>query len=552
MKKWVANNNLNMISRPLFFTLSIFLMSFALVGSCSKDSGTNNSGSDNSIVFSFTDVTAQAGFNYTHSFMSGGPESEPQRISGGVAAGDYDNDGWVDLYAVAGDGGANLLFRNLSNGTFQEVAKSAGVDVSGVIGAGPTFADYDGDGYLDLFIGGVSPPGKVLLFNNNGDGTFSDVTSDSMLGTVSKNTTFSSAFGDYDMDGDQDLFMTHWGSGVALFDRSSEHLWRNNGDGTFTDVSIESGISQSYWGKFHFAFTPNWSDINNDGYLDMLVTGDFGTSQIFINQQDGTFLNTTTDAIDDENGMGGAVGDYDNDLDFDWFVSSIYDPNGMAEANWGVSGNRLYRNNGNGVFKNVTEPAGVEHGFWGWGSCFADLDNDTNPDLVHVNGFSTNSAVEYFNDPTRVFISNGNGTFTERAQELGLNDNGQGRGIVCFDYDMDGDIDIFIANNDQPPKLYRNDGGNQNNFLSIKLNGLPPNTQGVGAKIIITASGGKSQIREIRAGSNFVSQNPAYAHFGLGGAEVVEDIDIEWLDGSTSNLQDVAANQFLTVEHPLN
>jgi enediyne biosynthesis protein E4 len=550
MIKWVANKNLKLLSRPLIFTLSIFLMSFALVGSCSKDSGNNNTG-NNTIEFGFTDVTSQAGFNYSHGFMSGGPGNEPQRISGGVAAGDYDKDGWVDLYAVAGDGGSNLLFRNLANGTFQEVANSAGVDVQGVIGAGPTFADYDGDGYLDLFIGGVFPLEEVLLFQNNGDGTFSDATSASMLDAVTKRFTFSAAFGDYDMDGDLDLFMTHWASGSTSPEESSEHLWANNGDGTFTDVSVESGITQTYVGKVDFSFTPNWSDINNDGYLDMLIAGDFGTSQVFINQTDGTFLNTTSDVIDDENGMGATIGDYDNDLDLDWFVSSIYDPNGVAEANWGVSGNRLYRNNGSGVFENVTVPAGVEHGFWGWGSCFADLDNDTYLDLVHVNGFSTGSAVEYFEDPTRVFMSNGNGTFTERAQQLGLDDTGQGRGIVCFDYDKDGDIDIFIANNDQPPRLFRNDGGNTNNFINIKLNGLPPNTEGVGAKIIITASG-KSQIRELRAGSNFVSQNPVYAHFGLGSSEVVEDIDIEWLDGSSTNLQDVAANQHLTVEHPLN
>ena len=531
----------------IFFAISIVLVSFVLIGGC----GNNGSGSDNSIEFNFTDVTAQAGLNFKYGFMSGGPESESQRISGGVAAGDYDNDGWVDLYAVSGDSGSNLLFRNLSNGTFQDVAAFAGVDVTERIGAGPTFADYDGDGHLDLIVGGVSPDEEVILFNNNGDGTFSDVTSDSMLDTVSKENTFSSAFGDYDMDGDLDLFMTHWNSGLALLDISTEHLWRNNGDGTFTDVSIGSGISPAYWSEVHFGFTPNWTDINNDGYPDMLVAGDFGTSKIFVNQKDGTFSETTTNVIDDENGMGAAVGDYDNDLDFDWFVSSIYDPNGVAEANWGISGNRLYRNDGNGLFQNVTEPAGVEHGFWGWGSCFADLDNDGYLDLVHVNGFSAQIAGEYFNDPTRVFMSNGNGTFTERAQELGLNDTGQGRGIVCFDYDKDGDIDVFITNNDQQPKMFRNDGGNQNNFINISLNGLPPNTQGVGAKIIITASG-KSQIREIRAGSNFVSQNPAYAHFGLSDAEIVEAIEIEWLDGSTSNLQNVAANQFLVVDHPLN
>ena len=166
---------------PFLLAFTMFAMSFVLVGSCNTGSGSNNSTNN---TFSFTDVTNQSGLSYTHSFQSGGPANEPQRISGGVAAGDYDNDGWVDLYAIAGDGGTNLLFRNLGNGTFQNVANSAGVAVSGVIGAGPTFADYDGDGHLDLFIGGVLPLEQVQLFKNNGDGTFSDSTAESMLDTV--------------------------------------------------------------------------------------------------------------------------------------------------------------------------------------------------------------------------------------------------------------------------------------------------------------------------------------------------------------------------------
>ena len=226
---------------------------------------------------------------------------------------------------------------------------------------------------LDLFIGAVAPagdltPAEVFIFKNNGNGTFTDSTEDSLLNTISKRHTFSAAFGDYDKDGDLDLFLTHWGSGLILAEQSTEHLWRNNGDGTFTDVSTPAGITQVFFEKQDFTFTPNWSDINNDGFLDMLIAADFGTSRVFINQTDGTFLNTTTEVISDENGMGAAVGDYDNDLDLDWFVSSIYDPNGVAEANWGVSGNRLYNNNGSGVFEDVTVDAGVEHGFGAGGA----------------------------------------------------------------------------------------------------------------------------------------------------------------------------------------
>jgi len=533
-------------SNIVLSTFLVILLSFGLIGGCSKSGG--NSGQSGTNI-RFTNVTIQAGLDYVHGFLFGGPASDPQLISGGVAAGDYDNDGWVDLYVVRGTIGPNLLFRNLGNGSFQEVGQSAGLALSGTIGSGPTFADFSGDGFLDLFIGGVFPT-EVSFFLNNGDGTFSNITG-AVLGTAVTGNTFSAAFGDYDMDGDLDLFMTHWGSGTV--NGTSQHLWRNNGDTTFTDVSIASGIASTYQGEPDFTFSPNFADINNDGYPDILLAGDFVTSQVFINQKNGTFVNTTdSNVITDENGMGAGVGDYDNDGDLDWFVSSIYDPNMVAEANWGISGNRLYRNNGDGTFDDVTVAAGLEHGFWGWGSCFSDFNNDGNLDLLHVNGFGfveDGLAAEFFADPTRLFISNGNGTFTERALELGLDDTGQGWGIVCFDYDKDGDIDIFIANNNQSPKLFRNDVGNTNNFLSIKLNGLSPNREGVGSRGTITVNN-QNQIRELRVGSNFVSQNPVRAHFGLGNAELVNQVQVDWADGETTVLQNVSSNQFLEIDHP--
>ncbi len=538
--------------------LLIIVMSIGLIGGCGGSGGNsgNNSGENNSTII-FTDVTSVAGFNYSHGYINA-IESEPQLISGGVAAGDYDNDGWVDLYIVRGSIGPNLLFKNTGNGSFQEVGQFAGVDISGAIGSGPTFADFSGDGFLDLFIGGISFVNKPSLFLNNGNGTFSNISSGQALAELASSSTYSAAFGDYDLDGDLDLYITHWNS--TILNGSSEHLWRNNGDNTFTDVSIASGITDAYnqikEPDFlpNFGFAPNFADINNDGYPDILIAGDFGTSQIFINQKNGTFLNTTDpDVVTDENGMGAAVGDYDNDGDLDWFVSSIYDPNMMADGNWGISGNRLYRNKGDGTFENVTLEAGVEHGFWGWGSCMYDFNNDGNLDIAHVNGFGFAPGIpmtaEFFQDPTRVFISNGNGTFTEKALELGLDDTGQGRGIVCFDYDRDGDIDLFIANNSQSPKLFRNDGGNNNNFLSVNLNSPSPNTEGVGARVTVT-TGNKVQMRELRAGSNFVSQNPVLAHFGLGGSKLIDEVQVRWLDGQITVLQNVAPNQFLTIDHP--
>lgn len=525
----------------------ILVLSFGLIGGCGS-TGSNSSQTNTDIQF--TNVTSDAGFNYSHGFVLGAPRGEPQIISGGVASGDYDNDGWVDLYVARGDIGPNLLFKNNGDGTFTEVGQASGIGLSGIISAGPTFADISGDGFLDLFIGGVSPT-NISLFLNNGNGTFSDITSESFVTTVFSPNTFSTAFGDYDLDNDLDLLITHWFSGIV--DGTSEHLWRNNGDNTFTDVSVISGIAATYQDKLDFTFTPNFADINNDRYPDILMASDFGTSQVFVNQKDGTFVNTTdTNLITDENGMGAAVADYDNDGDLDWFVSSIYDPNMTAEGNWGISGNRLYRNEGDGTFEDVTVQAGVEHGFWGWGSCFSDFDNDGHLDIFHVNGFGTvpgGNSFEYFEDPSRLFMSNGNGTFTEKASKLGLKDVGLGRGIVCFDYDRDGDVDLFVANNNQPPKLFRNDGGNTNNFLNVKLNGLPPNTQGVGARVTITVDN-QVQMRELHVGSNFVSQNPVLAHFGLGEAELVNEVKIDWADGENTVLQNISPNQFLVVDHP--
>ena len=201
----------------------------------------------------------------------------------------------------------------------------------------------------------------------------------------------------------------------------------------------------------------------------------------------------------------------------------------------------------------MTLEAGVEHGYWGWGSCFADFNNDGNLDIFHVNGFGFppdgGLAREFFEDPSRLFLSNGDGTFSEMGAELGIADTGQGRGVVCFDFDRDGDIDIFIANNDQEAKLYRNDGGNNGNFLNVKLNGLPPNTQGIGSRVIVKTND-TVQIRELRAGSNFVSQDPAEAHFGIGDATIINELEVQWLGGKNTLLKNVGINQFLTISHP--
>src|SRR5581483_11734839 len=282
------------------------------------------------------------------------------------------------------------------------------------------------------------------------------------------------------------------------------------------------------------------------------VAADFGASRVLHNRGDGTFDDATDPAVvTDENGMGAAIGDVDEDGDLDWFVSSIWDPSGTAEGNWGVTGNRLYRNAGDGTFADATDAAGVRIGYWGWGSTFADLDDDGHLDLVHVNGWGPRDipdSSEFHADPARVFVSNGDGTFAETAGALGAADTGLGRGVVALDYDRDGDLDLFYSNNSGLPKLLRNDGAG-NGSLAVKLLARGGNREAIGARVFASA-GGVAQMRELRAGSNFESQDPAEAHFGLGPAADVDELRVAWPGGTETVLGDVAVGRTVVLNEP--
>ncbi len=487
----------------------------------------------------FADVTIDAGLAYEHGFTT--PRVSVRRmLLAGVATGDYDNDGWVDLYAIRGDIGPNLLFRNTHDGRFEEVGAAAGVAVDGAIESGALFADFDGDGWLDLFVGGMEDTPN-LLFRNAGDGTFVDATAAS--GLVMNLDTFSATAGDYDRDGDLDLFLAHWDVPMQ-----NSHLWMNDGAGSFVCVDAAAGLHNLGNGTRDFTFTGNFADIDADGWPDLLVAGDFGTSRVFMNSRDGTFRDATTSVISDENGMGAAIGDYDNDGDFDWFVSSIWEDSLRSGDAWGITGNRMYRNRGDGSFEDVTDETGVRRGFWGWGSVFADFNNDGHLDLYHVNGYPFEDDF-FLNDPARLFVSDGDGRFDERSAELGADLTGQGRGVVCFDFDRDGDLDIFVANHFQAPVLLRNDGGNAQSYLSLLLRGTQPNTQAIGARVRVEA-GGSAQLREVGAGSNYLSQNPADIHVGLGVASRADRVTIAWPDGTVTVLENIAVNQRLVVDQP--
>ncbi len=496
----------------------------------------------------FVEVTLAAGLSYEHGYIEElvvDHDLTGEWIAGGVAAGDYDRDGWVDLYAVRGDIGPNLLFHNRGDGSFEEVGASVGLAIAGAKGSGPTFGDWDGDGWLDLFIGGVKTT-SPRLFHNSGGEAFVEVTATTGVG--GDRDTYSCSMGDYDRDGDLDLLLTHWGwPGQECTDPCESHLWRNNGDGTFTDVDSETGLTG--YDDFDYSFTGNFADLNGDSWPDVLVASDFGflskapRSRVYLNQGDGTFEDVTDpDVITDENGMGAAVGDYDNDGDLDWFVTSIFDAPPVDTDTGYRTGNRLYRNTGDGTFEEVSEAAGVQLGYWGWGACFSDFDNDGFLDIFHVNGFWNNFWVE---DPSRLFMSNQDGTFSERSAEAGILDTAQGRGVVCFDYDRDGDVDIFVANNSGPPALYRNDTDNGRHFLSVRLSGGEgKNFYAVGAHVTVTA-GGVTQLREVRTGSNFESQQPLAVHFGLAAAETVERLTIRWPDGLEELHRNLEADRFL-------
>ncbi len=493
----------------------------------------------NAATAMFTDVTAAAGVEYEHGY-TGGIDGPKKRIGAGVAAGDFNNDGLPDLYVELGDINANVLLRNDGDGTFSEVTPTGGIDLGTHKGSGPTFGDIDGDGLLDLFVGGIDGD-DPKFFKNLGGETFEEIPAGA--GITSDRNTYSAAFADYNEDGLLDLALAHWDTGDNPCDvPCTGHLWANNGNLTFSDDDVAAGITG--YETTDRSFSPNFTDWTGDGKLDLLMVGDFGTSQVFANDGDGTFTNVT-DAIviTDQNGMGTAVGDYDNDLDMDWFVSSIYDPNDVIAK----SGNRMYRNLGSGSFglfdfEDATDEAGVRDGSWGWGGCFADFNNDRSLDLFHTNGF----ADPWDTDASRLFLNDGLGSFSEMAGPSLLNDTGEGRGIVCFDYDRDGDIDIFVSQNSDFTKLYRNDGAN-GNFLNISLRSRTRNVYGIGAKIYVTAAG-ETQLREMRAGSNFASQNPAEEHFGLGSAATASDIQVHWADGIVNHYSSANANQYLELK----
>ncbi len=512
---------------------------------------------DSQGAWSFRDITASTGLSHQWGIVGASesnPESEPELFSGGIAVGDYDNDGLIDIFIDSGNREPSKLFRNLGGNRFEEVAAAAGVKLENHRGSGPTFADVNGDGWLDLFVGGIAGDGN-RLFINNGDGTFLDATNSSGL-TMAAPNTVSAAFGDLNGDGFLDLAVAHWGNEVKP---ETETIWLGNGSGYFSDASESTGIAAQLHttdatgvaGVKDYSFTPTFADFNNDGWPDLAMVGDFATSKYFINDGTGRLMDATAGQLSDEFGMGSAVADYDNDGDLDWFVTSIFETSDFGIAK---IGNRLYQNGG-GYFDDVTFAARVEDGGWGWAACFADFNNDGALDIFHTNGWYEAAQYDpenqdYHVDPSKLYINDGSGVFAEEAELRGITDTGQGRAVTCFDADNDGDIDLLVVNNDSQGNsfiLYENVGGNEvGNHLSVSLRTAVNNTEAVGARVYVTA-GGMTQMREVHIGSNFTSQNPQTLYFGLGDADSVDVLRVRWPDGSEEQIGNFPANQCLRI-----
>lgn len=524
----------------------------------------------------FVDVTDAAGIDYVQFRRSAATPSAMQSYTtGGVAAGDYDGDGLVDLYVTRLDD-TDILYRNRGDGAFADVTDAAfgPAHLADVQSNGAAWGDIDNDGDLDLYVTSLFSH-RFHLFVNDGAGSFSEEAAPrgAAIEGPDLHFGFSAAFGDYDLDGFLDLHTTEWRFLRQMTDgaQSNARLLRNRGaeaPGRFEDVTRRAGVSQHRIISVNplaegQTLTSRFVLLDDDLYPELVIAGDHATSQLYWNRGDGRFVNGTRRARvgTDEYGMGSAVGDYDGDGDLDWFVSAIYEE-GVPYRD----GNRLYRNQGDGIFEDVTDAAGVRDGSWGWGTTFLDYDNDGDLDLVLATGVDYAGDVPYTantggfaDDPMRLWRNDGDGRFSEVAQQEGLAATGVGTGLSVFDLEPDGDLDLFVVHNSGRPVLYRNrtnrpGAAGPNRWLQLRLEGAAANRQGIGARITVTPRAAEPERRLVRVlsgGSNYLGQNEAIVHLGLGpDLAQVAAVEIEWPGGARQTLTDVATNRRVTVAEP--
>lgn len=493
----------------------------------------------------FSDQTDAAGLAALHTCA--GPMQPMCEMMGGGAVGDFDRDGWPDLFVLGGGRAPDRLFHNLGDGTFVEVGEACGVARTHM-GSGVSVADVDGDGWLDVFVtsfgdAGSPSPGQHLLYSNDGDGTFTEMALAAGVSTASEIYVdgFGAAFGDVDLDGDVDLFVTGWRT--HPYPSRGNRLFRNEGDGTFTDVTGRDVIVLA---KTH-GFSPTFCDMDGDRYPELLLAADFGTSRYYVNDGTGSFVEATQQAGVglDANGMGSVVADLDNDGRLDWYVTSVHDPLGVTPLVG--DGNKLYWNEGGHRFAEGAERAGVHAGAWGWGTLAFDADHDGWIDLLETNGFPFPG---FLGQPARVWLNDGDRTFTEVARAVGLVHFDDGRGMIDLDYDRDGDRDVVILSHGGRLRLYRNDlAGPDAHWLVVQLDtsarpDLAPD--GLGARVEVRI-GDRTFMRVLDGGCRYLTNSESTAHFGLGAATVVDELVVTWNDGSTTARGGVLADRYVTV-----
>jgi hypothetical protein len=523
----------------------------------------------------FVDVGQDAGLHAP--VIYGGVEQKKYLVEStgcGCAFIDYDNDGWMDIFILSGtrlegapDGATNRLYKNNRDGTFTDVTKKAGLHSVGWA-CGVCVGDYNNDGFDDIF---CTCFGQNILYRNNGDGTFTDVTKTAGLSSQEQRWGAGCSFVDYDRDGYLDLFVSNYvrfsfeqapvpgqnnsclwlGIPVACGPRglpTGRHwLYRNNGDGTFTDVSERAGIAAA---TSSYGMTVVAADFDEDGWPDIYVACDATPSLLFMNNHDGTFREEGIlrgVALNDDGmaqaGMGVGAGDYDLDGHLDLFKTHFADDR-----------NILYRNDGKAYFRDATSSSrlGVETRYVCWGAGIVDLDNDGYPDLFmttgHVDPKVEKKLPQYPNKTPRVVFRNlGQGIFEELIDEAGPGVAARhcSRGCAFGDFDNDGDVDIVVVNLNEPPSLLRNDLTVKANWMKVKLEGTRSNHSAIGARVLAHYSG-KTQAQAVLSQSSFFSCNDPRLHFGLG-ASVSADLEIFWPSGVHEEYKGMPANHLVTI-----
>jgi enediyne biosynthesis protein E4 len=490
----------------------------------------------------------------TDSGLAPQQDCEPQWFTGGVTVGDVDLDGWPDVYLTR-LGAPDHLFRNRGDGTFVDIAAEVGLDACSWTN-GANLGDIDNDGDLDLLattVGDVSYQLWINQLSETGELQFEEQAQTRGFAFTSTlmHSGESVTFGDYDRDGWLDVHVNEWirvEHMPALDDPAlalhGGRLLHNLGDGVFEDVTAAAGVELSMLDEDGiFPYSSSLVDLDGDGWQDLAIAIDFHRSRLFWNNGDGSFTDGSALASinRESNAMGSTFGDVDGDGDLEWFVTSIAEADECEPQEtppcWAGSGNRLYSYAGERTFTLATDAAGVRDGAWAWGTTFFDADNDGDQDLALGNGWpgrDLHAGFYHADTPTKLWINDGTGVMSEEGEARGVFDKGQGRGLLAFDYDRDGDLDLLLANHAGSPRLFRNDGGNRNAWLRVQVEGTTSNRDGRGAKLRVQVEpGGAWQVREVGAGSHFLGETELVQHFGLGpefdaGVDTVHRVEIEW------------------------